>query len=97
MSWGAQNRSKDAKTPSAGLAMSKKTEPGLWPVQPYMKWCPLSPSAEVLVPTTCRGAAGGRAEHPGRGLHGGQLRHPGLLGLALRRSHEASGLIFMAG
>jgi hypothetical protein len=35
MNWGAQNRSKDAKTPSAGLAMSKNPEPGLWPVQPY--------------------------------------------------------------
>ena len=38
MSWGAQSRSKDAKTPSAGLAMSKKPEPGLWPVQPYSQW-----------------------------------------------------------
>jgi hypothetical protein len=37
MSWGAQNRSKDAKTPSAGLAMSKNPEPGLWPVQPYVR------------------------------------------------------------
>jgi hypothetical protein len=37
MSWGAQNRSKDAKTTSVGLAMSKKPEPGLWPVQPYLK------------------------------------------------------------
>jgi hypothetical protein len=35
MSWGAQNRSKDAKTPSAGRAMSENPEPGLWPVQPY--------------------------------------------------------------
>jgi hypothetical protein len=35
MSWGAQNRSKDAKTRSAGRGMSKKSEPGLWPIQPY--------------------------------------------------------------
>jgi hypothetical protein len=36
MSWGAQNRSEDAKTPSAGPAMSENPEPGLWPVQPYL-------------------------------------------------------------
>jgi hypothetical protein len=35
MSWRAPNRPKDAKTPSQGPAMSKKTELGLWPVQPY--------------------------------------------------------------
>ena len=35
MSWRAQNRSKDAKTPSVGLAMSQKPELDLWPVQPY--------------------------------------------------------------
>jgi hypothetical protein len=35
MSWGAQNRSKDAKTPSAGLAMSQKPELDCCPVQPY--------------------------------------------------------------
>jgi hypothetical protein len=35
MSWGAQNRSKDAKTPSAGRAMSEKPELDSWPVQPY--------------------------------------------------------------
>jgi hypothetical protein len=35
MSWGAQNRSEDAKTPSAGRGMSENPEPGLWPVQPY--------------------------------------------------------------
>jgi hypothetical protein len=37
MSWGAQNRSKDAKTPSAGRAMSKKPELGCCPVQPYLQ------------------------------------------------------------
>jgi hypothetical protein len=34
MSWGAQNRSKDAKIPSAGLAMSQKPELDCRPVQP---------------------------------------------------------------
>jgi hypothetical protein len=28
MSWGAQNRSKDAKTPSAGRVMSEKSKKG---------------------------------------------------------------------
>jgi hypothetical protein len=40
MSWGAQNRSKDAKTPSVGLAMLIKPEPVSCPVQPYMYWAP---------------------------------------------------------
>jgi hypothetical protein len=35
MSWGAQNRSKDAKKSSQSPAMSDKPEPGLWPIQPY--------------------------------------------------------------
>jgi hypothetical protein len=35
MSWGAQNRSNDAKTPSVGLAMLIKPELGCCPVQPY--------------------------------------------------------------
>ena len=35
MSWGAQNRSKDAKTPSVGRAMSDKPELDRCPVQPY--------------------------------------------------------------
>jgi hypothetical protein len=35
MSWGAQNRPKDAKTPSAGRGMSEKPELDLWPVQQY--------------------------------------------------------------
>jgi hypothetical protein len=34
MSWRAQNRSKDAKTPSAGRGMSEKPELDLWPIQP---------------------------------------------------------------
>jgi hypothetical protein len=37
MSWGAQNRSKDAKTPSVGRGMSENPEQGLWPVQPKTK------------------------------------------------------------
>jgi hypothetical protein len=36
MSWRAQNRSKDAKTPSVALAMSKNPEPDCCPVQPYI-------------------------------------------------------------
>jgi hypothetical protein len=35
MSWGAQSRSKDAKTPSVGPAMSENPELDLRPVQPY--------------------------------------------------------------
>jgi hypothetical protein len=35
MSWGAQNRSKDAKTPSTPRGRSENPEPGLWPDQPY--------------------------------------------------------------
>jgi hypothetical protein len=36
MSWRAQSRSKDAKTPSAARALSEKPELDLWPVQPYL-------------------------------------------------------------
>jgi hypothetical protein len=36
MSWRAQNRSKDAKTPSGSRGRSEKPEPGLWPVQQYL-------------------------------------------------------------
>jgi hypothetical protein len=35
MSWGAQSRSKDAKTPSTPRGRSENPEPGLWPAQPY--------------------------------------------------------------
>jgi hypothetical protein len=35
MSWGAQNRSKDAKIPSAGRGMSEKPELDCRPIQPY--------------------------------------------------------------
>jgi hypothetical protein len=38
MSWRAQNRSKDAKTPSAAGVWSKKPELDYCPVQPYFKW-----------------------------------------------------------
>jgi hypothetical protein len=37
MSWGAQNRSKDAKTPSAGRVMSRKPKPALCGIQPYRR------------------------------------------------------------
>jgi hypothetical protein len=35
MNWGAQNRSKDAKTPSTPRGWSEKPELDLWPVQQY--------------------------------------------------------------
>jgi hypothetical protein len=47
MSWGAQSRSKDAKTPSVGLEMSQKPEPGLWPVQPYPNDAPIHGLTDV--------------------------------------------------
>ena len=43
MSWGAQNRSADAKTPSTPRGWSDKPEPGLWPVQPYAALACLGP------------------------------------------------------
>jgi hypothetical protein len=36
MSWGAQNRSEDAKTPSAAGVWSENPELDLWPIQPYL-------------------------------------------------------------
>jgi hypothetical protein len=36
MSWGAQNRSKDAKTPSGSRGRSQKPELGSCPIQPYV-------------------------------------------------------------
>jgi hypothetical protein len=39
MSWRAQNRSKDAKTPNAGLAMPKKLELASCQIQPYLYIC----------------------------------------------------------
>ena len=36
MSWGAQNRSKDAKTPTFAPAMSRKPKPALCGIQPYI-------------------------------------------------------------
>jgi hypothetical protein len=36
MSWGAQNRSKDAKTLSVGRAMSRKPKLELCGIQPYV-------------------------------------------------------------
>jgi hypothetical protein len=37
MSWGAQHRSKDAQTPSAGRGMSENPEPDCCPVPPYAR------------------------------------------------------------
>jgi hypothetical protein len=48
MSWGAQNRSKDAKTPSTPRDRSEKPEPGLWPVQPYQGGPAFVPHVEHL-------------------------------------------------
>ena len=36
MRWGAQNRSKDAKTLTFAPAMSRKSKPALWLIQPYL-------------------------------------------------------------
>ena len=36
MSWGAQSRSEDAKTPSVAGGRSEKPEPDPCPIQPYM-------------------------------------------------------------
>jgi hypothetical protein len=36
MSWGAQNRFKDAKTPSGSRGRSKNPELGCCPIQPYL-------------------------------------------------------------
>jgi hypothetical protein len=46
MSWGAQNRSKDAKTPSVAGVRSDKPELGSCPVQPYL-WLPFSRTSET--------------------------------------------------
>jgi hypothetical protein len=37
MSWRAQNRSKDAKTPSASRGRSRKPKPALCGIQPYAR------------------------------------------------------------
>ena len=47
MSWGAQSRSKDAKTPSVGLAMSRKPKPALCGIQPYA-YGEIAPPATLL-------------------------------------------------
>jgi hypothetical protein len=60
MSWGAQSRSKDAKTPSAGRAMSEKPELDRCPIQPYQaalrEWLALVPGWPVIC-STYRAAA----------------------------------------
>jgi hypothetical protein len=50
MSWGAQNRSKDAKNPSAGRGMSEKPELDRCPVQPYVVWDSMGPRLLVDSP-----------------------------------------------
>jgi hypothetical protein len=68
MSWRAQSRSKDAKTPSVGRAMSENPEPGLWPVQPY-----LLPAAYCLVHAARNKSARAGATAAG-GRHGTRHR-----------------------
>jgi hypothetical protein len=41
MSWGAQNRSEDAKTPSGSRGRSQKPEPDCCPIQPYRRAAPV--------------------------------------------------------
>ena len=52
MSWRAQNRSKDAKTPSAGRGMSQKPELDCCPVQPYHPYAVSTPIARRYRTTT---------------------------------------------
>jgi hypothetical protein len=49
MSWGAQNRSKDAKTPSGSRGRSDKPELDRCPVQPYTPCVHLRTSVKVLL------------------------------------------------
>ena len=44
MTWGAQNRSEDAKTPSVAGGRSEKPELDLWPIQPYVALSAATPS-----------------------------------------------------
>jgi hypothetical protein len=53
MSWGAQNRSEDAKTPSVAGGRSEKPELDLWPVQPYFLFVSI-----LLLEPACRAHAG---------------------------------------
>jgi hypothetical protein len=53
MSWGAQNWSKDAKTPSVALAMSENPELDLCPVQPYCK-APLTHERAPITSWECQ-------------------------------------------
>jgi hypothetical protein len=64
MSWRAQNRSKDAKIPSAGLAMSKKPEPGLCGPQPYSRG--RREAAQLGRPVGCGLTAADLAQRPRR-------------------------------
>jgi hypothetical protein len=51
MSWGAQNRSEDAKTPSVAGVWSKKPEPASCPIQPYLNGASIHSSTN---PRPCR-------------------------------------------
>jgi hypothetical protein len=53
MSWGAQNRSKDAKTPSVAGVRSDKPELGCCPVQPYRVDHIKSPAVELGLVWLC--------------------------------------------
>jgi hypothetical protein len=48
MSWGAQNRSKDAKTPSAGRVMSRNPKLALCGIQPYLRYTTRSIAVDKL-------------------------------------------------
>jgi hypothetical protein len=47
MSWGAQNRSKDARTPSAAGGRSENPERDLWPIPPYCAAIGVDPKAPI--------------------------------------------------
>jgi hypothetical protein len=64
MSWGAQNRSKDAKTPSVGRGMSENPEPDLRPVQQYAQTAlqPTSQSLATVQRSMALAGSGGQAQ-----------------------------------
>jgi hypothetical protein len=53
MSWGSQNRSEDAKTPSGSRGRSDKPELGLWPVQPYLHFVALRRMQDTSSSSSC--------------------------------------------
>jgi hypothetical protein len=66
MSWRAQNRSKDAKTPSAGPAMSEKPELRFMP-GPAIAWGRMGIAWGRMGPHGAHGAAWAMGPH---GAHG---------------------------